>query len=614
MNKSIFAGLLGLAFSNITFAAEDIHLKDVVVVASRVAQSPENVIGDVTVINHEEIERAGQSTFIELLQKQPGVEISSNGGPGSLASVYIRGANANQTVVLIDGIRVNSITAGTTYLGNIPLSQIEHIEILRGPASSLYGQDAVGGVIQIFTKKFDNQPHFNATVGYGSYNTRTAEAGLGASYNNLNYSINVSSKETDGFSALNVRNDAREDKDGYSNLSVNGSISYNINERNSFGIRFLDSKGKIDYDSSITFNNTNKSKQTALSLFSKNKINDIWTSNLTASKGVDRYDDKSYSDWFSSWSESYIKSIQNQYSWQNNFELPLGTFTLAYDRLEQDLKTSYAYQGKSRDSNGYYFGYFKDIGAHSIQTNFRLEDSTQYGKNTTGYLGYGYRINPNWRATTSYGTAFKAPTFNDVYAPSGWGANPNINPEESENIEASLRYSNETSLASVTLYQNKITNLILSSGASGIPAYQMGNIGKAELKGITIAASTSINGWRINGNLDIQSPENSETKKMLPFRANRHGSIDLGKSWGDWNFNSELIGSSERYNNPTNTQRMSGYVIVNLVADYNIDHQWTLQTRVNNLFDKNYALAYSGSTPYNTPGANVFVSLVWLAK
>jgi vitamin B12 transporter len=614
MNKSIFAGLLGLAFSNLTLAAEDINLKDVIVVASRVAQSPENVIGDVTVINREEIERAGQSTFIELLQKQPGVEISSNGGAGSLASVYLRGANANQTIVLIDGVRVNSITAGTTYLSNISLLQIERIEILRGPAGGLYGQDAVGGVIQIFTKQVTGSPQFNAAVGYGSYNTRSVEAGMGGSYNGLDYSINVSNKETDGFSALRISNDARQDKDGYSNLSANGSISYNINERNSFGIRFFDSKGKIDYDSSIAFNNTNKSKQTSLSLFSKNKINDIWTSNLTASKGVDRYDDKSYSDWFNSWSESYIKSIQNQYSWQNNFELTLGTFTLAYDRLEQDLKTSYAYQGKSRDSNGYYFGYLKDIGAHSIQTNFRLEDSTQYGKNTTGYLGYGYRINPNWRATTSYGTAFKAPTFNDVYAPSGWGANPNINPEESENIEASLRYSNETSLASVTLYQNKITNLILSSGASGIPAYQMGNIGKAELKGITIAASTSINGWRINGNLDIQSPENSETKKMLPFRANRHGSIDLGKSWGDWNFNSELIGSSERYNNPTNTQRMSGYVIVNLVADYNIDHQWTLQTRVNNLFDKNYALAYSGSTPYNTPGANVFVSLVWLAK
>ena len=578
MKKTIFAGLLGLAFSNLTFAAEDINLKDVIVVASRVAQSPENVIGDVSVISREEIERAGQSTFIELLQKQPGVEISSNGGAGSLASVYLRGANANQTIVLIDGVRINSIT-----------------------------------VIQIFTKQGTGSPQFNAAIGYGSYNTRTAEAGMEGSYNSLNYSINVSNKETDGFSALRISNDAREDKDGYSNLSANGSISYNINERNSFGIRFFDSKGKIDYDSSIAFNNTNKSKQTSLSLFSKNKINDIWTSNLTASKGVDRYDDKSYSDYFNSWSESYIKSIQNQYSWQNNFELTLGTFTLAYDRLEQDLKTSYAYQGKSRDSNGYYFGYLKDIGAHSIQTNFRLEDSTQYGKNTTGYLGYGYRINPNWRATTSYGTAFKAPTFNDVYAPSGWGANPNINPEESENIEASLRYSNETSLASVTLYQNKITDLILSSGS---PNYQMGNIGKAELKGITIAASTSIHGWSINGNLDIQSPENSETKKMLPFRANRHGSINLGKSWGDWNFNSELIGSSERYNNPSNTQKMNGYMIVNLVADYKINNQWSLQGRVNNLFNKDYALALNsaGNLPYNTPGSNLFVSLAWRAK
>jgi vitamin B12 transporter len=144
----------------------------------------------------------------------------------------------------------------------------------------------------------------------------------------------------------------------------------------------------------------------------------------------------------------------------------------------------------------------------------------------------------------------------------------------------------------------------------------MGNIGNAELKGVTIAASTSIHGWSINGNLDIQSPENSETKKMLPFRANRHGSIDLGKSWGDWNFNSELIGSSERYNNPSNTQKMNGYMIVNLVADYKINNEWSLQGRVNNLFNKDYALALNsaGNLPYNTPGSNLFVSLAWRAK
>ena len=613
MKKTTISSLIGLLLSTSAYSATTmISADDVVVTASRIPQPRQSVIADVSVITREEIERAGQSTFVELLQKQPGVEISSNGGPGSLASVYLRGSNANQTIVLVDGVRINSITAGTTYFGNIPISQIDRIEILRGPASALYGQDAVGGVIQIFTKKIEGQPRFNAALGYGGYNTKTAEAGFGGSYQGLHYSLNVSSNETNGFSALRVKSDARQDKDGYRNVSANGTISYNINERNTVGIRFFDSNGKLDYDSSLTFNNINKSQQSSFSLFSKNQINSIWTSDLIFSKGVDKYQDKSYIDpniyGGDYWTNSYIKSTQNQYSWQNNFKFDSGTFTLAYDRLEQELKTNEPYQGKNRESNGYYIGYLLNVESHSIQTNLRLEDNTQYGKNTTGYLGYGYQINEKWRVATSYGTAFKAPTFNDVYAPLGWGADQNIKPEESRNVEASLRYSNDISKASVTIYKNNINDLILSTG---FPSYQMGNIGKAELKGLTVAASTSIDGWRVGGNLDIQSPENSDTNKMLPFRSSRHGGLNFGKSWGDWNFNSELIGSSERYNNPSNTQKMSGYLIINLVADYKINNEWMLQGRVNNLLDKDYALALnsSGNLAYNTPGSNLFVSL-----
>lgn len=608
MKKTTIAGLISLLFTTPLLAAEtSINANDVIVTASRTPQTKESVIADVTVITQEEIERAGQSTFIELLQRQPGVEVSTNGGAGSYSTVMLRGANPNQTVVLIDGVRVNSITAGTTYLGNIPLSQIERIEILRGPASTLYGQDAVGGVIQIFTKRINGQTRFNAAIGYGSYNTRTSEAGFGGSYNGLNYSLNVSSKNTDGFSALKTDTPVLSDRDGYRNLSMNGALSYNINEKNQVGIQFLDSQGKVDYDSSTTFNNVDKSKQTSFTIYTKNQINDVWTSSLKFSKGIDKYKDFSYSDYFSSWANSYINSTQNQYSWQNNFRFNSGTFTLAFDRLEQELKSNYNYQGKNRDSNGYYIGYLNDFGDHSLQANVRLEDSTQYGKHTTGSVGYGLLVNEQWRATASYATAFKAPTFNDVYAPPYWGADPNIKPEESENFEASLRYKDKTSQATLTFYDNNVTNLILSSGA---PNWMMGNIGKAELKGATIAASTIIDTWLLSGSADLQSAKNSLTHKDLPYRANNHGTLNFRKSWNDWNFSSELLGSSTRYNDVINTQKMAGYAILNFIADYKINNDWTLQGRVNNLLDKDYVLALTSSgTPYNTPGANVFFSL-----
>ncbi len=606
MKKTTIAGLIGLLFTTPLIAAEtSINAKDVIVTASRTPQQKENVIADVTVINQEEIERAGQSTLTELLQRQPGVEISSNGGAGSNSTVMLRGASANQTVILIDGVRVNSITAGTTYLGNITPSQIERIEILRGPASTLYGQDAVGGVIHIFTKQINGQPRFNAAIGYGSYNTRTAEAGLGGSYNGLNYSFNASSKDTDGFSALKTNTGVQADKDGYRNLSASGRIFYNVTDRNQIGIQFFNSTGKVNFDGSSSFNSFDKINQSSFSIFSKNQINDIWSSDLTLSKGIDKYE-----DYYSSASDpSEIKSKQNQYSWQNNFKVNLGTFTVALDRLEQKLNSTYDYTNLSRDSNGYFLGYLTDIGAHSIQANLRLEDSTQYGKHSTGSVGYGYQLNDEWRATASYGTAFKAPTFNDVYAPAGWGANINLKPEESESIEASLRFKNKTSQASITVYDNKVTNLILSNGAAW-PNSMMVNIGKAQLKGATLFASTAIESWLLDGSVDFQSAENSLSGNTLPFRADTHGSLHLSKSWENWNLSSEVVGASARYNNAANTQKMAGYSILNFVVDYKINKDWSAQSRVNNILDKDYALSLDWTgTPYNTPGANVFFSL-----
>ncbi len=602
MKKTTIAGLIGLLFTTPLLAAETpINAKDVIVTASRTPQTKESVIADVTVITQEEIERAGQSSFIELLQAQPGVEISSNGGQGKLASVFLRGTNANQVVVLLDGIRISSISAGTTYFGNIPLSQIERIEILRGPASSLYGQDAIGGVIQIFSKHNDGKPHFNATVGYGTYNTRTAEAGFGGAINDFKFSLNVSSYNTDGFSALKINNDPRSDKDGYRNISLNGSASYAFSEGHELGVQLFNSNGRAKYDGWSAFSNYVDSTQTSVGIFTKNQITNIWKSTVKLSEGVDVND-----DYWDIGSVTKIKSKQRQYSWQNDVALPIGTLTLLADRLEQKLISSEEYQNTARNSNGLYLGYVASIDKHSVQANLRRDDSSQYGEHITGNAGYSFQINDLWRASASYGTAFKAPTFNDVYGPIGWGANPDIKAEESKNLEAAIHFKDQNSNASAVFYKNKITNLIVSSG---FPLYQMENINDAELKGLTLSGATTVNNFLLKGSLDIQSPEDANSHKLLPLRAERHGSVNLSRSIGDWRVGSELIASSERYNDATNLQKMSGYAIINLVADYKINNDWALQGRVNNLLDKDYALALSGSTPYNTPGANVFFSL-----
>lgn len=606
MNKTLISSLIGLIcsthFCNTAIAAStSIKSEDVIVTASRVSQPRESVIADVTVIDSEEIERAGQSSFIELLQTQPGIEISSNGGPGKTSSVFLRGTNPNQVVVLIDGMRVGSATAGTTTFENLPLAQIEKIEILRGPATSLYGQDAIGGVIQIFTKRGDGKQNLSAALGYGTYNTKTAEASASGSVGDTRYALNASSLDTDGFSSKRFRTGIQRDNDGYRNLAFSGSLSHRIAEGHDIGLQVLSSEGRNRYDSSDTFSNYGNLSQLSYSIYSKNQLTDYWFSSIRLGEGIDDSVDYSAPN-----SRSKFKTTQTQYSWQNDFKLPLGTFTLLYDRLEQRVNSTTDFDKSQRNNDGFTGSYLLNVGPHSFQASYRSDHNTQFGTNDTGGIGYGFSFAPNWRATASYGTAFKAPTFNDLYFP-GF-SNPNLRPEKSRNAEASLRYDHGYTTASVTAYQNKVRDLI-AIDFTQLPF--VFNLDEARIRGLTLAGSQIWDNWLLKGSVDIQSPRDKETENLLVRRANRHGSLNLSHEWGNWRFGSEVIASSLRYADAANTERMSGYATLNLIADYKINQEWKVQGRLNNALDKNYTLVYDtfSDVAYNTAGANLFVSV-----
>lgn len=611
MHKIIMAGLLGLLLSSNIFAAEiNSQTEEVVVTASRIAQTRESVVADVSVINSEEIQRAGQSTLIELLQTQPGVEISSNGGPGKTSSVFLRGTNSSHVVVLVDGMRINSATAGTTTFENIPLSQIEKIEILRGPASSLYGQDAIGGVIQIFTKKGKGRPRFYAAIGYGTYDTKTAEAGVLGSAGGTSFALNASSYDTNGFSAYKTNDANFDDNDGYRNLAFTGSISHRIKEGHDVGVQFFQSEGKTRFDNRFNifnptpdFSSNADVSQLSYALTSNNQITSRWLSKLRLGEGIDETVDNN------ELSRDRFKTKQRQYSWQNDISLPLGTLTLLYDRLEERVFSTTDYDQDHRNNDGFVVSYLLDAGAHALQASYRSDHNTQFGTNDTGSIAYGYKLNSNWRVTGSYGTAFKAPSFNDLYFP-GF-SNPNLKPEKSRNIEASLRYESNTSSASITAYENNIRDLITLDFIN--PPFIF-NVNEARIQGLTLAAAQQWQDWQLRASADIQSPRDRETDNLLVRRANRHASANLSRDWGDWRFGTEAISSSARYNDAANEFRMGGYTVFNLTTDYKINPEWKLQARINNLFDKDYALAFDGDPAnggfvYNTPGSNLFVSI-----
>lgn len=611
MKKIIPAALSGLLALTPAYANESILSEDVVVTASRIALPRDSVLADVTVIGREDIERAGQSTLVELLQRQPGVEISSNGGAGKSSSVFLRGTNAGHVVVLVDGLRVNSATLGTFSFESMPLGQIERIEILRGPAASLYGADAIGGVIQIFTRRGAGAPRFHVAAGYGRYNTRQGEAGVAGSEGGLRYAIHLSGLATDGFSAKKVNTGPDRDHDPYRNLAASANLGYEYAPGHELEMQFFASEGESDYDCNKPVCNIDQTLKSH-AITSRNQFTARWLSTLRFGVGVDDATDNT------STSRSVFRTEQRQYLWQNDFTLPLGTLTLAYDRLEQEVDGTTAYAVKSRDNNGWLVGFWAESGAHALQLNLRHDDNSQFGNHTTGNIGYGYRLADHWRLSAGYGTAFKAPTFNQLYFPSF--GDPELNPEKSRNREAALRYQDAMLQGSVTLFRNDIRDLIEFSGPVTAGCTWGGfcpvNVGEARITGATVEAGWQIDAsWKLGGNLTVQSPRNEDTDKLLSRRGRRHGTLHLDYAQGPFRAGLEVVGNSERYNNAANTKRMGGYALVNLTASHALHRDWRLEARADNVLDKDYVLAYTGnspaSAPYGTPGASLFLGLRW---
>lgn len=603
MMKSPFKlSLISLAILAPAASAEEIPLylgDEIVVTATRISQPIQNLVADISVISAEDIRAAGQSTLAELLQTQPGAEISSNGGPGANASVYLRGANAGHTLVLVDGMRLGSATTGATALENIPLDQIERIEILRGPASHLYGSDAIGGVIQIFTKSGRGAPRANFSAGFGSFNTRSLSGGYGGEVGNTRFSLQAGQTESDGISAYANGNpgyvNQNRDKDGYRNTSLALKLAQTVAAGHEIGVNGFASSGRNHYDG-YTSTTDYFSDQTlsTFDVYSKNRINESWHSLVRVGTGSDHLDDYSSS-------KDVFNTDQNQLLWQNDIAAGPGTAILGVERVEQKVSGTTAYAVPSRTIQSYFAGYQARMGNHSIQLNLRDDDNSQFGRHDTGYLGYGYRMSPRWRVGASAGTAFKAPTFNELYWPGS--GNPGLRPERAHNKEASLHYDGGIHHFSAVYFDNQVTNLIAWAQVGG--TWLPSNINKASLRGATLSASTVLGGFRLDANLTLQNPEDGATGKVLINRSREHGALKISRSAGDWNVGGELIFSGERYADAGNTRKMGGYGLVNLTAGRALDKDWSLQARVNNLFDKSYELAQG----YGTPGVNVFVGV-----
>ena len=620
-----------LLYSSFVYA-EEYTLKEILVTTpTRKSENQKNIIANTTVITEEEIEQAGLSSLSELLQKQSGIEISNLGGPGKVSSINIRGTSSTHSIILLDGMRIGASTSGMTAIENLPLSQIEKIEIVRGPASSLYGQDGIGGVIQIFTKKGREGFHPYLSIGYGRYQTKQLNAGISGGNKTTSYALNISGTNTDGFSAFvpdssKASNTQNLDKDKYKNRSISSTLSYNLNKDYKIDLQYFLTTGRNMFDnrfanSSPDQNYRDKSKQEVYAMKTTGQINKLWESSIKIGKSTDLYSAQQHYNMDTFVYDPDVvdlyETTQYQMTWQNNIKLNKGSLVMLYDFLQEKIDTTDLYDKTKRTNNGFVLGYNIEYNQNTLQTSLRKDLNSQYNNETTGNIGYAYQINPQWKISSSFGTAFVAPSFNHLYSSvDSWAlGNPDLKPEKSKNIEGSIKYQDNSKSFSLTAYQNAIKDFIIYEAIAENSRTNTQNLNEAKIQGVTLTGDQSFEHIQLKGNLTAESPKNKDTNKYLPRRAKLYGNLSINYYIQEWIFGIEQIGSGSRYDDKANNNKIEGYMITNLIANFALNEKTTINFRLDNAFDKAYALAYEGSQSsstgyiYQTPGRSLYTNL-----
>lgn len=600
--RAALFGALSLSFG----AYADQPLDMLIVTPTRMPQTLGTTIADTTVLNEQDIRNSGAMDVPTLLRSLPGVEVVQSGGMGNVSSIFMRGTNSDHVLVLLDGVRINSATTGTTALEHIMLDSIERIEVVRGNVSSLYGSEAIGGVIQLFTRHGQGTPAFNASAGVGSYGTQHLAAGFSGDVNDTSFSVNAGKVKTDGISAMNpqLAPGANPNNNPYDNNTFDAQVKHALNADHSLSASLFSTRGNISYDNPYglptDLNNMVESID-KLSVSSNDQISDLWHSQLRVAQGTD--DSHSYLNGVQS---SRFQTQSNQLTWQNNLRIADSQHVdLAVEYLGQAVSSDTLFTQTARNVDSLLAGYVGEFGKHQVQFNLRQDHYSDFGAANTGLLGYGVQFAEALRFTATVSNAFKAPTFNDMYYPLAFGyqGNPNLKPERSQNKEAGLHYAANDQRVDAVYFDNRISDLIALNSAFTTVL----NINQAQITGQELSYAGVFGDTHLNANATSQNPRDSTTGQLLLRRAREYGDFTATHDLGAWNMGAEMHYSGARQDLDLNgnTVTLSSYQLLNLTSAYKIDKNMNLLVRVDNLFNRDYSQAYA----YNSLGRTLFVGL-----
>lgn len=599
--------VLALACGAVCAQGTPATLNPVVVTATRSAVPLHEVLADVTVIERDRIERHAGRAVGDLLATVPGFQMGRSGGAAGTTSLFVRGAESRFTAVLVDGVRFDTQSgSGGPSWEALPLSQIDRIEIVRGPVSGVYGSDAIGGVVQIFTRKGEPGTRFDLAVGGGTYDTTRSEAGVSGGSGPVDYAVSLFEERSKGYTAMNGY--TNPDRDGYRREGGSGRVGWQIVDDHRVEVSLLRSNLEGQYDSNARFDAADLTKdawsshdvETGRAAWTA-RWRPEWTSTLSVGRSEDHYATRP---------DPYeTRTRVTSYLWQNDVRIGAHSAQAALERREDRLlNSSVAAEHDERAQDAVALGYGWRSGSFAVQANARHDRNDAYGSATTGSLAAGVDVAHGWRVQSSVGNAFRAPTLYQQYSQYGVAS---LAPERSRlNVDLALVRRAGAFEGSATIYRNRLADMIAFGGPGACAArtscYE--NVGNVVLEGVTLAGRYALDGLRISGSFDYLSPKNRDTGLDLARRARRSAVLGVEKDLGDTTFGVQMQSASERRDtNSATSAILGGYTIVNADVTQKLSKDLRLVMRADNLFDKQYTTA----STYNTNPMSIFVGVRW---
>ncbi|MCL1477992.1 TonB-dependent receptor [Marinobacter sp. M3C] len=550
-------------------------LDPIVVTATLGPKTVGESLASVTVISEEEIRSKAPADFSDLLRGQPGINVVGNGSFGKSTSVFTRGVQNAGTVLLIDGVKLHSATGGGASWQYVPTDLIQRVEVVRGPRSSLYGADAMGGVVQAFSLDPEQGQRGWVEAGAGNFDTQKTSAGASGSIGNTRFSLSGLHKESDGTAII----ENGEDK-GFRNTAGLGRVVHTLDNGGEASIMLLQSEGNTEYEGG---NIDYLIRTVGFGLMTP--LTDSWR------MGIQFAESRDETESFTDFGDSIYNTRLRQARWENTLSFNVHELVVGAELQQDEVSGSQNYSETSRTNTAVFSQLRLNFGPVDAQLSLRGDDNEAYGTNETGGLALGYSFDQSHRVRASYGTAFRAPTFNDLYWPLSFNyqGNPDLEPEKSDSYELGVSGNYQVWFWDLAVYQMDIDNLI-SSGQIGTVDTRV-NVDEARIRGAELGGGYEHDGWRAAVALTFMDPEDRNTKNQLARRAKQTARFDLDKTINNFEFGGSVIVEGDRYDDGANTERLAGFGTLDIRAGWSFASNWSTRLTLVNALDKEYSTA-----------------------